>query len=322
MLCVALNISGACNLNCRICSLPQWYEKRGQMPFETLKKIEKALPHLRVIDLSANCEPLLNTELEKFIKFIRKNNEDLFITLNTNGTLLNKKLSLKLLEGGLDRICVSLDSANKENFERIRRGACFDTVLKNIRELSRQRRHCKNRLKELGLITVIFKDNIYELEEILDLAKSLGINTWTINGLEPYSREMAGKILYGKKGNDKVQDIFFNLKRTAAKYGIEVYFPFLRIFNYTKCILRYCIINSDGEVYPCAFLSYKRIYYYLGNKLTHPKISFGNINNMDLLDIWNSEKFRKFRQNVSRGKFAYCCKHCLFSNRVICPTGI
>lgn len=32
------------------------------MPFETLTKIERTLPSLRAVDLSANCEPLLNVK--------------------------------------------------------------------------------------------------------------------------------------------------------------------------------------------------------------------------------------------------------------------
>lgn len=318
----ALNISGGCNLRCRACSLDRWYEKKGPMPFESIRRLESALPRLRFLDLSANCEPLLNQEIVKFLDFIRNKNENLFITINTNGMLLDKKMSLRLLQGGIDRICVSVDSARKENFERTRKRSCFETVISNIKDLSRQRRRGKNRLRELGIITVASKDNIRELEDILDLIKDLEADTWIINGLLPHSRQMAGKILYGRNGNPQVQDKFFKLRTTARSYGIEIHLPFLKMYKYDKCILRYVIIDADGEVSPCSCASYKREYYYLRKRLILPKISFGNINNTDLFKIWDSADYKKFRKDVSTGIFPEFCRYCLFNSRTTCPIGV
>ena len=52
--------------------------------------------------------------------------------MNTNASLLNEKLIHKILSSDLQTIVFSIDSANKENYEKIRVNGNFERVMKNL----------------------------------------------------------------------------------------------------------------------------------------------------------------------------------------------
>jgi MoaA/NifB/PqqE/SkfB family radical SAM enzyme len=66
--------------------------------------------------------------------------------------------------------------------------------------------------------------------------------------------------------------------------------------------LRILFISSDGRVSPCVYLNLPidgmipRIF--CGSEIKVPQLSFGDINNQDLIEIWDSREYREFR-----GKF-------------------
>jgi hypothetical protein len=61
------------------------------------------------------------------------------IKLNTNGTKLNEKISRSIIENGVNEIVFSIDSSNKEIFEKLRYGAKFEKVLENVKTFVRIR---------------------------------------------------------------------------------------------------------------------------------------------------------------------------------------
>jgi GTP 3',8-cyclase len=75
-------------------------------------------------------EPLVRGGIENFIGRLKSLGvQDLAMT--TNGHLLAERCSA-LIDAGLDRINVSLDSLNREKFERITRTSSFDKVMAGI----------------------------------------------------------------------------------------------------------------------------------------------------------------------------------------------
>ena len=78
-------------------------------------------------------EPLLDQDLENYIKFARDHGF-IDIMMNTNATLLSEERSRKMLGSGLTRLRFSLDAATKETYEKIRVGAKYESVIKNIEQ--------------------------------------------------------------------------------------------------------------------------------------------------------------------------------------------
>jgi organic radical activating enzyme len=76
----------------------------------------------------------------------------------TNGQLLTRDRAVRLMEAGLDSLTLSIDSAVQEEYERIRRGLSFTTVMDHIRSFKQWR-------KEAGHTNPLFRLNRVNLPE-------------------------------------------------------------------------------------------------------------------------------------------------------------
>ena len=317
---LAIDISGNCNLDCSICSLPGHFPKKEPMSLATVERLENVFQNdsLRKIALQCNCEPLINRDIIHILKYIKTTNRNLVVSFVTNGVLLKKETIELLLKYNIDEISISIDGANKKSYEKIRRGANFDNVTENIRELVRQR-NLENVSTKIGIVAVGLKQNVNELSAILDLVKNLGVDHLSVNGLEPYTEEMAKQILYGKDIDTKHENIFADLKQKAKKYSVGLFLPSLIMVPSEFCNQEGCVISANGDVHPCHVLSYERPFYYLGKKCKHEKITFGNINHADFYKIWRSKRYMQFRASLRVGRFPSVCDNCLIRQNVIVP---
>jgi len=64
----------------------------------------------------------------------------------------------------------------------------------------------------------------------------------------------------------------------------------------------HCMIDSDGEVFPCSDVARENDYY----KKRNNELSFGNVNDRFLMDLWYSEKARE----IKRKTYTACFKEC------------
>jgi radical SAM protein with 4Fe4S-binding SPASM domain len=132
-------------------------DKIGDMDFGMYKKImdEGEQEGLCSIKLSYRGEPLLHPQVAEMVSYA-KNKGILDVYFNSNGMLLHEKMALKLLEAGLDRISISVDGTDPVLFERMRPGASFERILKNVDNLMniREKRgysHPKIRVQTVSL---------------------------------------------------------------------------------------------------------------------------------------------------------------------------
>ncbi|MGH8351925.1 MAG: GTP 3',8-cyclase MoaA [Pseudomonas sp.] len=131
-----ISLTAACNYACTYC-VPdgkRLVAAQDELSAESLVRgvaylIEAAgIERLRV----TGGEPLVSPKLEVFLREVSQLGlED--ISLTTNGQLLTRKLPL-LLESGIRRLNVSLDTLDPEAFRRIARGGDLATVLDGLEQ--------------------------------------------------------------------------------------------------------------------------------------------------------------------------------------------
>jgi radical SAM protein with 4Fe4S-binding SPASM domain len=133
-----VEITSRCNLRCTFCDkLPLLAAgQQGDMSLALYKKIldEGGEGRLWGLKLSYRGEPLLHPQVADMVAYA-KGKGVLDVYLNTNGMLLSESLALRLMESGLDRISVSMEGTDPVAFERERRGAKFDRILRNLDRL-------------------------------------------------------------------------------------------------------------------------------------------------------------------------------------------
>ena len=132
----------ACNARCPMCTIDDWTRHSPTMKEELFDKIVREItpfaPRMKRVSLYRDGEPLLDKKLAPRIaklKAVGVRTTD----ISTNVSLLNEKRSRALLEAGIDRIKLSIDSMRKDVFEAIRVKLDFDEVVENAKTFIRLR---------------------------------------------------------------------------------------------------------------------------------------------------------------------------------------
>jgi MoaA/NifB/PqqE/SkfB family radical SAM enzyme len=317
---IIMDVSGACNLNCTMCSLKEWFPKSEpkMMSPEIVDKIVSYVKNIKHITLQCNCEPLINPDVHLIIQSLKKENPSIVVSLVTNGTLLSMERSQQLIQGGVDEIAISIDGATKESYERVRKGANFEKVMENISNFNRLReRDGKKRLK-LGIITVLTRNNLDELYDICKLAIALHADGFYVNGLEAYSEEQYPAVVYGSTIDRNARKIFNKVRSLSRKNHIALSLPELKLRGRSTCLLTGFVIDTQGNVFPCGALSYERPFFRDHTRFVHPRICMGNVMEQPIQHIVSSPDFVKFRKELLRGKLPHYCRECLIKDKVIC----
>ncbi|MEW5949898.1 MAG: radical SAM protein [Thermodesulfobacteriota bacterium] len=170
-----MEITNRCNLRCTFCDkLPLLSKNQlGDMDFELCRKIidEGAENGLCGLKLSYRGEPLLHPQVDQIVAY-GKRKGILDIYFNTNGMLLSKNMSLKLISAGLDRISISIEGIDPVTFERERKGASFQRIISNISTLLELREQAGSGRPRIRIQTVRLPG--LDLEEYSEFWRSHG----------------------------------------------------------------------------------------------------------------------------------------------------
>ena len=99
--------------------------------FKTL--VDQAVEHkCRAITLASRGEPTLHKRLGEMLAYCKGKFFELKI--NSNATKLTERMCYEILDAGVDIVVFSVDSSDKEEYEKIRVGGRFEEVLANIRK--------------------------------------------------------------------------------------------------------------------------------------------------------------------------------------------
>lgn len=159
-----------CNLQCIMCSgisssclsdHPATSTNLYQNP-AFLNQLSQNIPYIKEARFSGG-EPFLSTLYYKIWDIIFELNPDCNITVQTNGTILTQKVKDYLNKGKFN-INVSIDSFNKNNYERIRKGSKFENVQQNIEYF---KRYCLDNKRFWGITSCIMIDTIEEVYETI-----------------------------------------------------------------------------------------------------------------------------------------------------------
>jgi molybdenum cofactor biosynthesis enzyme MoaA len=175
---VIIDVSNKCNLRCQMCHFSfddVFHQPAHHMRPETFARIAASvLPYAHTVVLSAGNEPLMSPWFTDILRLVAPYRIPAVYFL-TNAQLLTEKVAEAVIETGVTQVQISADGATKETYERIRRGARFETLLRNIRYLARRKEELQSSSPSLQFNVVLMKSNLEELEQYVDLAENLGV---------------------------------------------------------------------------------------------------------------------------------------------------
>lgn len=294
---VQIETTNHCNLSCVMCAQADeeiaHYLNRRHLELEQFRSLLDQFPGCRHVVFQGVGEPLLNPQLIPMIK--HSSERGLSGELVSNGTLLDEAACHSLLESGLTRLDISIDSADPKIYEGIRRGASFSRMLENVERLLTLARQRKAGGPEIWCRTVVTRFNVEQIPALLRLMAELGMphvlltGVKTIPGDEHKIRAAPGQL---EVLQETVADFNLNQEHTHAHLA---YFAWQREEHFI-CPWPWqgSFISVEGYVTPCCYLSSPHIFH-LGNAFEEP-----------FHRIWNNDGYRSLRRELLRGTPKIC----------------
>ena len=154
-----IEISSRCNLRCTFCDKLSLLKEGqlGDMDMHLYRKIidEGEKNKLWGVKLSYRGEPLLNKNVIEMVRYAKEHGV-LDVYFNTNGMLLDERMSEKLIDARLDRISISIEGTDPNEFEKNRIGAKFSVIKHNTDKLIQLRNKKKVKFPKVRIQTVYF----------------------------------------------------------------------------------------------------------------------------------------------------------------------
>ncbi|NVN91592.1 MAG: radical SAM/SPASM domain-containing protein [Desulfuromonadales bacterium] len=213
-----------CNLQCSMCMKQTMGSelKEGFLTMETFRALDPAFPTAESLVLSGIGEPLLCNRLEDFIRHARSRMPHAsWIGFQSNGLLLDENRAISLLEAGLDRICISVDSVSPETFSTVREGGELKDIDRAFAALNSARKACGRPDFKIGIEFVIMRDNLHELPSVLSWAASRGANFAITSHLLPYDSSFVKNAAYEPNTEDAI-NLFESWQKRAEAEGIDM----------------------------------------------------------------------------------------------------
>lgn len=145
---IIVDATEVCNLACIHCPHSE-FKRSGQYAARYLdaelhhKMVDEVREygqnHMQYIRYTSNGEPLIHPHIYDMLDYaVRHSN--VFVTLTTNGTIMNERRIEKLLASGLNMVDISIDAFLPETYADIRRGGSLEITRANVIKLFEIRR--------------------------------------------------------------------------------------------------------------------------------------------------------------------------------------
>lgn len=265
-----IEATNACNLKCTMCPRTEMVKSGTlwniqMLDFERYKHLidEGVANGLCSIKYNYLGEPLMHKKIVDMIKYAKQAGV-VDVMFNTNATLLDEKMSRKLIESGLDKLFFSFDSAYRDNYNSIRVGSDYDEVVGNIKRFMKIREEMEKLTPFTRVSMVLMKDNEQECEDY---------------------KKLFGPIV------DAVAFIDY-LDRG------DLYDPDRMVVPLGSRKAKFCcpqlwqrmIVHPDGVATVCCMDALR-------------SVRMGNVFEQSAKDIWQSDEYQRMRELHANGRF-------------------
>lgn len=279
---------GGCNIRCSMC-----FQGKMRLPADKdlldfdlyCRIIDEVSPYTPRLYLYWRGEPMLHPRLGDMIAHARK--RGLYVFVSTNAVLLDEKRAQEFIDVGLDFLLVGFDGATKTSYEKMRRGAKFETILANIKNLISLKREQRSLLPHVSLQFIISAINKGELQAFRNLAQDIGADSYI----------------------EKILDIYANFKNPKIDNSLQILYVDGEWSKYdgredgltptgiTKCdMARRLVVRADGELNLCCYDM-------------QGQYKIASACNNEIMPIWDSSAYVQLR-NQGHKRFLELCQNC------------
>ena len=196
--------------------------EEGDLPLAHFNKLAPSLKHTDFLVLNGIGEPLLHPDLDEMIATARAvmpaNGR---IGFQSNGLLINQARALRLIEAGIDTICLSLDSlVGDEAKDHNQDGHQVSAVTKAIANLL-QAREVVHRHVRIGLEVVLHKETLHQLQGLVAWADEHHVDFIIASHLFSYDGSQSDQSLFNPNSYEATR-LFAKWAAAAQVQGVNL----------------------------------------------------------------------------------------------------
>lgn len=309
---------GQCNLRCQMCAIQ--FRKDGPphgplafLAFDDFKRLVEGFGDIEELQLQGLGEPTMHPQFFEMVAWASQ--RGVRVSTNSNLTLWSERRARQCVESGLSTLHVSLDAATPELYERIRRGAHFSKVIRNLRRVIAARAALHSSL-HVRVVTVLMHQNLHELPAIVRLASAEGVKDLFVQYLchdfEEHSlpdeyrpmRDFIHAQALDDVPRDAVAQAFDEARNAAEQCGVSLRLPPLERHAKPAAAPRCdwpwrgAYVSYRGDAMPCCMVS------------TPDRINFGNMLEDGVADVWGGAAYQRFRDQLAGDEPSPICRSC------------
>jgi sulfatase maturation enzyme AslB (radical SAM superfamily) len=267
-----------CNANCIFCpngKSRQGVPKGRRMDWDLYRSIVDQCLELGIRRYSVYLmnEPMLDRELAQRVAYISARiKRPQYVKVTSHGGLLTERMAKSLLDSGLDKLKISVQSLNPERYRNIM-GLPLANTLKNINRFLALKQKGGYKLPRLEIVMV---DSIQTHDEITSMRRY-----WQDRNIKLYIEPVENRA--------NQQNI-----RNAAVGEHQ-----LRSFSWCRRLMEQIYILYDGRMVQCCADWEQRSI-------------MGDLSAQRLVDIWSGQRYsdyrRRFTEGDLKGMICACCR--------------
>lgn len=309
---VGMSVTGACNLNCKLCGVGAGDPVEGELTTKEAKKVIDNVAGAGIIHISfGGGEPLVRDDIIELADYAAKQIDSVGIV--SNGLALSSSMAWQIAKAGVKQVMVSLDGEDSETHDANRGAGSYAQVFEAIKNL-----------KDAGVTArisfTISRANCHQLPNMIEIATEYGVN---LNVQEFFARGRAlgrENLILTRMERRDMQRLLYTTQaeKGAGSIGFENRYimsedekgqrictnPNLGSGFYDFCVgcftgIYSLFVSPTGEVKLCGGYGEGRL---------------GNLKETPLSEIWQNSELLKDLRN--REKLTGRCGKC--SYRYIC----
>lgn len=298
---IIIELSYNCNLSCSMCGFGKDvnpYSKSKFITFENYKTILNQIgDKTRTIRLNGRGESTIHPDFIKILNYTKEHYPNVNINLFSNFSFNNKQIVSALISNKV-QLFISIDSPSVEELIAIRKGANFQFIENNIKQLN----------ELLNRPFIIFTIQEANIHRIYDIGKYAFDNDCQI--LYNTIRRDEGIEIFVEKVNENNRNISEQFQKVTELYShstLQCLYPDqlagiqLRVSKSTQ---------THGTMKTCPALNKELCIFYDGIvtpcNMFNP-YEYGNIFEKSITEIWNSKERADF---LVSHKNHYYCQNC------------
>ncbi len=311
-----LETTNRCDSKCQTCIRTfQTLEPPKDLTLHELRGIVDQFPVLDRVVLHGIGEPLLNPELFAMVTYLKAKGAT--VLFNSDAITLTTARARRLIETGLDEYRVSMDAATPETYLKIRGVPRFDRVIANLRSLVALERELGRSTPRVSMWFTAMKANLEELPAFVRLAAEVGVGEVYVQRLVFNGLGLAveGQSLH-RALQEREQTLIGEAEKVAEAERIA-----LRASGMTTplqsltgpdearrpwagCQRPWALsyVTANGHVLPCCISPW--------TAKDYAGLILGNALEQSFAEIWNGERYRRFRTDFETDVPPDPCRGC------------